>query len=67
MSVKEEVLALNPVEKLKLVDEILNSLDNPDEKLDKIWIEESEKRISAYDQGKTKSINSEKVFSKYGL
>lgn len=37
MSVKEEIQAMTPMEKIKLVDEILLSLDMPNKDIDKIW------------------------------
>ena len=65
MSIKEEVLALNPLEKIQLIDEILLSLDKPDEELDKIWLEESEKRMNAYKEGRTNATDVYKVLEKY--
>lgn len=67
MSIKEEALALKPLEKIKLIDELLLSLDKPDAELDKIWLEEAEKRIAAYDKGLIKAIDEKEVFKKYGL
>ena len=67
MSIKEEALALKPLEKIKLIDELLLSLDKPDAGLDKIWLEEAEKRIAAYDKGLIKAIDEKEVFKKYGL
>lgn len=67
MSIKEEVLALKPLEKIQLIDEILLSLDKPDTAIDAIWAEEVEKRIDAYDKGEIKAIDAKEVFAKYGL
>lgn len=60
-----EISPLKPVEKLKLVDETLNSLNQPNSQVDELWAKEAENRIKAYDDGKITSISVEKVFEKY--
>lgn len=67
MSIKEEALALKPIEKLQLIDELLLSLDKPNKDFDEIWAEEVEKRIDAYDKGKILKIEAKEVFKRYGL
>ena len=67
MSIREEVLALKPLEKLQLIDELLLSLDQPSYDIDEIWADEVEKRIDAYDRGEVKAIDAKDVFTKYGL
>ncbi len=67
MSIREEVLALKPLEKLQLIDELLLSLDQPSYDIDEIWADEVEKRIDAYDRGEVKAIDAKDVFAKYGL
>ena len=67
MSIKEEVLALKPIEKLQLIDELLLSLDRPNKDFDEIWAEEVEKRIDAYDKGQILNIEAKEVFKRYGL
>ena len=65
MSVKEEALSLNPLDKIQLIDELLLSLDTPNKELDEIWVEESERRIEAYEIGKTKASDVHTVLAKY--
>jgi len=65
MSVNEEALTLNPIEKIQLIDELLLSLAEPSKEIDDIWAKESEDRIDAYDKGLIKSVSSTEVFSKY--
>lgn len=67
MSIKEEALALEPLEKLQLIDELLLSLDKPDAEVDKLWNVEVEERIDAYDRGELKAVDVEDVFKKYDL
>ncbi len=61
----KELLMLSPKEKAIIIDEVLKSLDEPDEEIDKLWIKESEARIDAYEKGQLKSVSAEEVFSKY--
>ncbi len=63
----EQAHLLKPLEKLQLIDELLLSLDEPDKELEKIWTEEAEKRLEAYEAGKIKAIDAKEVFQKYGL
>ena len=65
MSVNEEALILNPIEKIQLIDELLLSLDEPSKEIDDIWAKEIENRIEAYDKGLVKSVPASEVFSKY--
>jgi len=61
----KEAILLEPTEKAKLVDQLITSLDKPDEELDKLWAEEAESRLTAYKQGKLKTVSVEEVLSKY--
>jgi len=61
----KEAIRLEPTEKVKLVDQLITSLDKPDKELDKLWAEEAESRLDAYKQGKLKAISLEEVLSKY--
>ena len=65
MSINEEALTLNPIEKLQLIDELLLSLDIPSKEIDEIWANEVENRIKAYDDGLIKSIPESEVLAKY--
>ena len=58
----EQALKLRPYEKFSLVEEVLKSLDEPDQKLDEIWVEEAEKRLKAYRKGQLNGIPMEQVF-----
>ena len=60
-SILENAKKLNPIEKLQLVDALLESLDKPDPEIEKIWIKEAETRFAAYEKGKLKAIPLERV------
>lgn len=48
----DEALRLKATERLQLVDVLLRSLDEPDPEIDRIWAEEAERRLLAYDEGR---------------
>ena len=61
----KEAIQLEPTEKVKLVDQLITSLDKPDKDIDKLWAEEAESRLEAFKQGKLKVVSLEEVLSKY--
>ena len=61
----DEISPLKPVEKLQLVDKILNSLNLFDRQIDTMWAQEAEDRIEAYERGMLSVVNEDDVFSKY--
>lgn len=60
--VLQQALALRPEERFLLVEGILKSLDEPNASLDALWVEEAEKRLSAYREGKLEGVPMEEVF-----
>jgi len=61
----EELFDLKPLDKIHLIDQLLLSLDLPDNELDKIWVEEAEKRIDSYEAGNTQASDVYEVLAKY--
>ncbi len=61
----KKVLALSPIDKAELIDELLRSLDHPDNKLDALWAKEAEQRLDAYDAGKLRAVSIDQVLSRY--
>lgn len=58
----EQALKLKPEDRFTLVEGLIKSLDEPDKKLDEIWAEEAEKRLSAYREGRLEGIPMEEIF-----
>ena len=52
----DSAMKLDPAERFELIDELLHSLDRPDPELDRVWIEEAERRLAAYRTGRMPSI-----------
>ena len=64
-SVYNEISTLKPIDKIKLVEKILNSLSAPNIEIENIWQDEVENRIKAYEDGLLNTVSESKVFSKY--
>ncbi len=61
----KEAISLSPSEQAKLVDHLISFLDKPDPELDKLWAEEAESRLDAYNRGDLKVVSLDEVLSKY--
>jgi len=64
-SILKEALHLRPVERMQLVECLVDSLDKPDKEVEKAWSEEAEKRFKAYKQGKVKTYDLKEVAKRY--
>lgn len=60
-----EAVKLSPAERFSVIDELLHSLDRIDPELDRIWIEEAERRLQAYREGKVKGIPASDVIGEF--
>lgn len=58
----ERAMALKPEERFMIIEGLLKSLDEPDQKIDEIWAEEAEKRLKAYREGSLEGIPMEEIF-----
>jgi putative addiction module component (TIGR02574 family) len=56
---------LTPEERLELVDDLLNSLLEPDKEMDLLWANEATERWAAYQRGEIKALPLEEVLAKY--
>ncbi len=59
----DEALSLKPQERYVIIENLINSLDVPDSKIEEAWIVESEKRVEALKKGKLEMISEEVFFS----
>ena len=60
----EEALHLKPQERYIIIENLVHSLNQPDEEIDKVWIEESQKRLKAYKEGTAKTLSYDQIFHK---
>jgi putative addiction module component (TIGR02574 family) len=61
----KEALLLRPAERLHLMELLAYSLDQPDEKIEKVWAKESIKRLNALKNGKIKTIPLNEIIQRY--
>lgn len=61
----EQAIKLKPTERFDVVEQILRSLAHPNPEIDRIWLEEAEKRLAAYRAGKIKGIPAEDIFGEF--
>jgi len=59
----KDALTLPLKDRATLVDDILASLDQPDEQIDSLWRKEIDDRIAAYHAGKIRAVPIEEVLS----
>jgi len=61
--VANDALSLPPKSRAKLAEKLLESLDGPRQReIDRLWAEEAEDRIDAYERGDLKAIPGKEVF-----
>lgn len=61
----KEVISMSPAKQAELLDLLIRVLDKPDEKLDRLWAEEAESRLDAYQRGELRALSVEEVLEKY--
>ena len=62
---EKKILTLKAIDKIHLIEIILESLNKTDPEIEKEWISESEARYAAYKKGEVKAIPLEKIKNKY--
>lgn len=55
-------LSLPPNERAQLAEQLFASLDISQDELDRLWAQEADSRIDAYERGEIKAIPAKKVF-----
>ncbi len=60
-----EVRNLPPEERVKLVEQILETLDASDPSLDAVWSKEAEDRLTSYQRGEIGAVPLSEVLAKY--
>lgn len=61
----QKAMELQPVERIKLVEAILYSLDKPNPEIEKSWIAEAEARYEAFKKGELEATNWDIIKKKY--
>ena len=61
----KKAIGLQPLERIRLVEAILYSLDKPDPDIEQGWIAEAEARYEAYKRGELEAIDWDKIKKRY--
>ncbi len=61
----KEALDLPPIERAALADQLLASLDKPDEAIDAAWRKEIAARLRAYRSGTAETVSAEEILAEY--
>jgi putative addiction module component (TIGR02574 family) len=61
----KKAIRLQPMERIRLVEAILYSLDKPDPDVEKSWIAESEARYKAYIRGELEATEWNEIRKRY--
>ncbi len=61
----KEALELPAIERAALVDQLLSSLDKPDEAIDKAWRKEIAARLRVYRSGGAVTISADDILAEY--
>ena len=59
----DEALHLKPQDRYIIIENLVNSLNEPNSEIDKVWIEESLKRLEAYKKGTMRTYSYAEVFN----
>jgi putative addiction module component (TIGR02574 family) len=62
--VLSEALSLPPSERAQLAERLFSSLDISQKELDRLWAQEADSRIDAYDRGDIKAVCASDVYKK---
>ena len=57
----DKISKLDDLEKIQLIEWLMDDLDQPDPEVEKQWIKESEKRYQAFKKGHIKKISLEEI------
>ncbi len=63
--IAKKAMELPPLERIRLVETILYSLDKPDPDIEKSWVAESEARYEAYKRGELKTYDWDDIKKRY--
>ena len=65
VQIAKKVMGLRPIERIRLVEAILYSLDKPDPDIEKSWVVESEARYEAYKRGELEAYDWDEIKKGY--
>ena len=64
-AITEEAERLPVLDRVRLVEHLLATLDKPDPEIDRAWAEECKRRRDSYLRGGTTALDADEVLAKY--
>ena len=61
----EQARELSPQDRIALVEDVLDSLDQADPKIDRLWAKEAGERLAAYRRGEIRAKDLSSIIAKY--
>ena len=61
----DQARELSPEERIALVEDVLDSLDQADPDIDRLWAREAEERLAAYRRGELAAKRLDEIIAKY--
>ena len=61
----EQARALPPQDRIALVEDVLDSLDQADPDMDRLWAREAKERLAAYRRGELAAKHLDEMIAKY--
>jgi len=65
LDLAEEMEKLSPVERIRVIDQVIRNTITPDPEVDTIWVNEAIARWKAFERGEVEPVPYEAVMSKY--
>lgn len=66
-SIREQALALSDQEKWQLIRDLEVSMDPELQRVEKLWADEADRRVEAYNRGEIASVSLEEVKKRFGF
>ena len=60
----KDAINLKHQDKYLLIETLVHSLNEPDSDIEKLWIEESQRRLDLYNSGDLETVSYDEVFTK---
>lgn len=64
-TLSERVCELPPADRLRVVDDVLRTLDETDAALDRLWAQEAEDRLAAWRRGEIRDLPLDEVLRQF--
>ena len=58
-----QAILLRPQEKYLIIENLINSLNENDKNIEKLWIEETQRRLELFNKNQLETVSYEEIFS----